>query len=341
MHPLTRQFANTIGWRFPLERTLAGRGPVILVYHGVPRRDALITGDVFERHVRFLVHHFDMVGTDGLGTKRRRSSRIRVLLTFDDGFCNHAEVAAPILARYRVPAIFFIPSRHADRGRYLWFSYLRLLEKYFRGNGFLFGGEFWDMSGNRRLETVARLRQQLLELAPHPTSMYQAIEEELPRIEDFVSQQVLRDHAAGMTPEQVGELARNPLFTVGVHTVDHPLLTRCERQEAAHQIETNRRWLETLSGQACDLIAYPVSDFSESVLQQCRELGFQWGFSVEQKIKGDASLQLPRVGVYFPSLTELGCKVRWGNLITRLKRPPVSMFASSPASGTTAAQGLA
>lgn len=337
MHPFSRQFANTIGWHFPLKRTLARRDPVILVYHGVPRRDALITGDVFERHVRFLLDHFDLVGARDLGEKRRRLSRLTVLLTFDDGFSNHAEVVAPILARYGVPAIFFVPSRHADPGRYLWFVYLRLIEKYFPGNGFRFGGQFWDMSEKSRSETVARLRRQLLELTPHPAAMYKAIEAELPRAEDFVSQEDLRDRAAGMTAEQVAELARNPLFTIGVHTVDHPFLTLCEKQEALHQIEENRRWLEKVSGQPTNLIAYPVSDFDTSVLQQCRNLGFQWGLSVERKIQGDIRLQLPRIGVYFPSLTELGCKVRWGRGITALKRLAPSMSVSSPFSSTTAA----
>jgi len=340
MHALTRQLANAVGWHLPLARTLARREAAILVYHGVPRQGAEITAAVFEQHVRFIVRHFHVVSPAELSKKRKGTSRITVLLTFDDGFRNHAEVVAPILTKYGVPAVFFIPSRHTQRGKYLWFSYLRLLESQFRGNGFTYAGEFWNMAANQRAETVARLRRRLLELTPHPSAMYRAIEDELPRLEDFVPSEVLRDHAEGMTPEQIGDIARNPLFTVGVHTVDHPFLTLCDRAEATRQIEENRGWLQSISGQPCDSIAYPVSDFNADVLQQCNDLGFRSGFSVEQRIEGDARLQLPRVGVYYPSLAELGCKVRWGAMVTRLKRPPLSAMESRSVS-PAAAQGVA
>jgi peptidoglycan/xylan/chitin deacetylase (PgdA/CDA1 family) len=280
--------------------------------------------------VRFLVRHFEMVAPASLGERRKRSSRITVLLTFDDGFRNHAEVVVPILTKYRVPAIFFIPSRHAEAGRYLWFSYLQMLQRWFPANGLRLGGEFMDMSENRRAQTMERLRQRLLELTPHPSAMYKVIEEELPRLEDFVSQEDLRDHAAGMTQEQIADVAQNPLFSVGVHTVDHPLLTRCDQLEAARQIQENRRWLEKLTGRGCDLIAYPVSDFNAVVLQRCRELSFSWGFSEQRRVQGDYRLQLPRAGVYFPSVTELGCKVRWGDLLTTLRDRPGSRIASLP-----------
>src|ERR1700732_1157035 len=153
MHRLIRQTAATLGWHVPLVRTLTHRNPVILVYHGIPRRDAPLTAEAFERQVRFLVRHFEMVAPASLGERRKRSSRITVLLTFDDGFRNHAEVVVPILTKYRVPAIFFIPSRHAEAGRYLWFSYLQMLQRWFPGNGLRLGGEFMDMSENRRAET--------------------------------------------------------------------------------------------------------------------------------------------------------------------------------------------
>lgn len=43
-----------------------------------------------------------------------------VLLTFDDGFANQAEVALPILEQFRAPAVFFVATSHvADPGDWL------------------------------------------------------------------------------------------------------------------------------------------------------------------------------------------------------------------------------
>src|SRR5687767_9803882 len=96
-------------WRFPLIRTMTSRQPVIVLYHDTPAAPghAALDSEVFERHVRFLVEHFDLASTEDGRKSRRAVDRIQVLVTFDDGFRNNAEVAAPILRKYRVPALFF------------------------------------------------------------------------------------------------------------------------------------------------------------------------------------------------------------------------------------------
>src|SRR5215472_7341714 len=149
MKTVVRQLAAKIGWRLPLARPLAGRRPVVLIYHGIPSQG--LAGEVdaraFERQILFLKSHFELVSMAALATARRPLlGRVQVLLTFDDGFRNNAEVAAPILRRHRVPAIFFVCSRHAKPGAYLWFSYLRALDRWFPGNGFSFRGRNFDMS---------------------------------------------------------------------------------------------------------------------------------------------------------------------------------------------------
>lgn len=312
-----RRLVMAGGWHVPLPGSMTPGQPVVLTYHGVPEeRDARgLCRQVFEDHVRFLTHHFEMVGAPALGQPAREPGRLQVLLTFDDGFRNHAELVAPILRRHRVPALFFVPTRHTEPGRYLWFTYLRMLGQWFPGAGFMFRGEFMDMSPGVRPVTMRTLEARLLSLTPHPTAMYDAIDKELPRLEDYVERGRLDDQAAGMTVEQIGELAADPLFEVGAHTTDHPLLTRCDPDEQRRQIADNKTWLERLCGRPCEAIAYPGSDYDESVLRICRDAGFGAGYG-DSKGRGlDPELEWPRVGIYYPSLAELGNKVRWSRAI--------------------------
>src|SRR6266446_4120656 len=109
MKTLARRWAAKIGWRLPLSRLLSERRPVVLTYHGIPAQGLPdeVDARAFERQMLFLKTHFDLVSMDSLAMcGRSLRSRVQVLLTFDDGFRNKAEVVAPILRRNGIPAVF-------------------------------------------------------------------------------------------------------------------------------------------------------------------------------------------------------------------------------------------
>lgn len=317
MSKIFKELVTTLGKQFPLIRPLSSRRPVILMYHDVPRGDGghELDGESFERQILYLKSNVELISPDDLEQKRPILNKIQVLLTFDDGFRNNAEVVAPVLRKYHVPAVFFVSSRHVSPGKYLWFSYLKMLEKHFRGNGFTYRGEFMDMSILQRSSTIKRLKKHLLELDPHPVKMYEVIEHELPGLEDFIGEDKLNDYCAGMTIEQVEELSHDPLFTIGAHTVDHPFLTKCDSKEVLRQIADNKMWIEKITGRRCNLIAYPAADYHVHVLERCRDLGFAYGYSVERNLGYDSRYELQRVGIYSRSINEVRFKVQWGNLV--------------------------
>jgi peptidoglycan/xylan/chitin deacetylase (PgdA/CDA1 family) len=309
-------------WSLPAALSIPSRRPVTVLYHGVPSaRSSTLSAAVFEQHIVFLKRHFEFASPDDVPVSSVGSRRRRVLLTFDDGFRNNAEVVAPLLRKYQVPAIFFVSSRHATPGKYLWFSHLTALERSFPGKSFSFQGQQYDMTAESRQDSIARLRKALLALTPHPARMYQALEEELPPVEEFVGVRERADLYAGMTAEQVGEMAADPLFSFGVHTADHPFLSRCEPAVARQQIQDNRRWLESATGRRCDVLAYPAGDYDTTVLRVCEGLGFTKGFAVAPRLGGSAQLELARVGIYAASTDILGFKVQWGHLLRSARIP--------------------
>ena len=248
-----------VGWKFPYIRAISSRLVVILLYHGVTKeRDShSISIAVFEEHLKFLKEHFEVIHPDQVFERRKGYEKIRVLLTFDDGFRNHATVLAPELIKHRVPALFFVSSRHSTSGKYLWFNYLRAFGRHFASDAFKFRGELFDMRPLRREATLSRLTTLLLNLRPHPSAMYEAIDNEFPALEEFVPVEILADSYSGMTATQVSELASIPLFEIGAHTVNHPLLSKCVPAESFRELRDNKLWLEEVVGRPCDTIALP------------------------------------------------------------------------------------
>src|SRR5579863_3022067 len=118
----------------PAPKRVIQRAPSVLMYHGIPRhaeKPGAIDAGAFERQVVFLKKHFSPIAPEELCEVSGLLDTQRVLISFDDGFRNNFEVAAPILRKHRVPALFFISSLHCEAGRFLWFSYLWGLERAF------------------------------------------------------------------------------------------------------------------------------------------------------------------------------------------------------------------
>jgi peptidoglycan/xylan/chitin deacetylase (PgdA/CDA1 family) len=304
----------------PFPPASADKRPVILMYHGVPRAKDRhgFDAEAFAQQISFLADQFEIVPLAESG--EGATNRTRVCLTFDDGFQNNAEVAAPILKQAGAPGTFFVSTRHLLPGRHLWFAYLEALDLLFREPGFQLDGRWWDMTPPRRANTVANLRRYLLSLRPHPSSMYRVIESQLPSLASFTTEEERRDQFNGMSADQLAELSRDPLFTLAGHTADHPMLTLCEPAEAARQIGRGKLELEHIMGKSCTMFAYPSEDFAEETVAQCRRCGFKAGFSVHREMDGVDRLVTPRTGVYHASTAELGFKIRWSSVLRRVQQ---------------------
>ena len=327
------------------------------MYHAIaPWPGDYFGPDVFERHVCFLKSRYRFISPGQCCRVRSRAEDIDVLLTFDDGFLNNAVYAAPILKRHQVPAVFFISTRHCNGGRFLWFAYLSAFSRWFPEDELALDGVTYDLGPRERRRSMRKLRDYLLSLRPHPQAMYDKIEHSLPSIESFVPQRTLEDHYAGMTWDHIREIAQDPLFEVGVHTVDHPFLTLCDDAEMERQIRSNREELARVTGKQIRSIAYPSGDYDARVVAKCVDMGIEEPYAVEvrrgtvsrlpspvardipgvgrratkdegrgPKAGGRATMDdgrwtnndIPRIGIYKPSLSILGFKVQWGNLLRR------------------------
>ena len=101
-------------------------GVVVLIYHRVGRRaetEIDMPAAEFERQMAWLAETGRAVDIDTavarLVLRERAREGVRsgpdpVVVTFDDGTSDLAEVALPILARHRVPATVYLATRHVD-----------------------------------------------------------------------------------------------------------------------------------------------------------------------------------------------------------------------------------
>jgi peptidoglycan/xylan/chitin deacetylase (PgdA/CDA1 family) len=93
---------------------------VVVTFHRIQdteRPETLtVTPRTFERYCRFFKRHFHVVALRELVTRLQQGERPggELAITFDDGYRDNYENAAPILERLSLPATFFIVTRWMD-----------------------------------------------------------------------------------------------------------------------------------------------------------------------------------------------------------------------------------
>ena len=80
----------------------------VLVFHDV--QDA----SWFENVLRLLTSEYHIVSPEDVREGRFHTTKINVLVTFDDGYASWVTVCAPLLTKYKVQALFFVNSGLAD-----------------------------------------------------------------------------------------------------------------------------------------------------------------------------------------------------------------------------------
>lgn len=273
----------------------------ILIYHRVLRQpDPLfptaVDADKFDQQMRLLSGCFNVLPL-AEATYALQCGRLparAACITFDDGYADNAEVALPILQKYRLPATFFIATAFLDGGRMWNDTIIELVRRHpadsldLRSLGLgLHRTESWV----QRATTISRL---LLQLKYHPpaarldlvNAAHATVAASLPTDLMMSSQQVRALHAAGME--------------IGAHTVNHPILASLEKAEALKEIADCKDFLEGLIRAPVKSFAYPNGkpsrDYLTDHVRLVRELQFEiavstrWGAA---QIETDP-FQLPR-----------------------------------------------
>ena len=111
---MKRLFGHTI-FASGLDAVLLGNAAVIVAFHRVqetaePDDGLTISARMFERHCRFFRRHFRVVPLREIVEKLERGERLNreLAITFDDGYRDNFERAAPVLEKLSLPATFFV-----------------------------------------------------------------------------------------------------------------------------------------------------------------------------------------------------------------------------------------
>jgi peptidoglycan/xylan/chitin deacetylase (PgdA/CDA1 family) len=267
------------------------RGVVVLNYHriGDGRRSVFdrglysATAEEFDRQVRYVKRHFDVIAPSDIAEVVRTKRGRHVLFTFDDGYADNYTDAFPILRSHGVPASFFIATGYIDEPHLPWWDEIAWMVRASKRSSVEipdFLGVVVPFDEPEREQAVRALLRTYKKLLDG-------------RTEDFLAaiavatgtgrppSEVLDVRKLWMTWDMLREMHAGGM-TIGGHTVHHPVLSRLTRAEQAEEIAACERRLKEELGVAMHAFAYPVGSqdaFNADSRDCLRERGVRAAFS--------------------------------------------------------------
>jgi peptidoglycan/xylan/chitin deacetylase (PgdA/CDA1 family) len=267
-------------WLAPLTR---GRG-VILTFHHVrpeppgayaPNRLLAITPAFLDRVLVNLARRgFEVIGLDAVPERLAETDRAPfAVLTFDDGYRDNVEHAAPVLRRHGVPWTLFVTSDFADgHGRLWWLELERAIARLDRVR---LPGTDLDLPAVGAAQKLAAFEAVYRALRAGPEERLLAAIAALCQQAGSPTGALASELCLGW--DALRDLARDPAVTFGAHTVSHPMLAKHDAATLRREVEVGRDRLAYELDRPVRHLSYPVGDPTSAGPREfalARELGF-------------------------------------------------------------------
>ena len=256
----------------------------ILIYHQVfAEKDAMRPSEpdaeTFIWHMKLISEYFTPLSI-AAALKHIENDTLpanAICVTFDDGYVNNLDIAAPILQQFNIPATVYIATG-------------------FSGGENMFNDRMIDLVADETLVTLSlsAIEEQPIELNSTDKRIKVAHQilakikylpiEERKRIIDALYQEnnVTERPSKMMTVEQLKKLNAAGI-EIGAHTVEHPILRVLEPAKQKQQIANSKETLELWLGHKITGFAYPngkiTTDYDLTTKDIVEDIGFDYAVS--------------------------------------------------------------
>lgn len=212
----------------------------------------------FKADLEFFLKNYTPVSLDQVVSHINGQGRLPArcfLPTFDDGLREIYDIIAPILQRQGVPAVFFLITSAIDNGQLCYPQKKSLLLCALKSrigavaereaSMILSNAAIEGSSLSERIQSVHYLKRQVLDaLAPVLGCDFNGY--------------AIKVHPY-VTSVEVSDLLKRG-FSIGAHSVDHPLYSELGLEEQLFQTQESIRWLSHRFQYECESFAFPYRD---------------------------------------------------------------------------------
>lgn len=296
-----------------LDRVLApltrGAG-AILTFHRVTHDSAPLLAEsaglnITPAFLDVLLHEvkaagYDIIALDDVSARLATPGKPFVVLTFDDGYRDLRDNALPVLKAHGAPFMAFICTGFAERTTPLWWLDLETLAM--RVEAFdlqLPNGAFVAPAGTLA-EKCAALRALYWRLRALDESGLRGTIAQL--CSRFGVDPRVNVETLCMDWDEITDFAKEPLVSIGVHSLSHPRLGLLPEDRAEHEMRESRAVIARHLGTVPRHFCYPVGDTRAAGPREAAlaaKIGYETALTTRPGVlKAGADMHLlPRISV--------------------------------------------
>ena len=290
----------------------------ILTFHRVNDDQDLffpaLATSVFAARMEHIARHYTVLPVEELSERLRegRAPANALALTFDDGYRDSLTHAAPILARHGLPATIFLTTGYVGTSETPWYDLLALgLKTTRRDTVSLAPGQRLPLGSTaerlRALEAALRHMKRLPDLERR--RLVERLIHELEPVTPEGQKRLM------LSWDEVDAL-RGLGFSIGAHTINHPILARVEPEAAWGEIHGSKIAIEKKLGMPVRSFAYPnggVDDYSPETVGLVERAGFRCAVTTRRGLNTERTpmFELRRGGPWEQHLPTFAMKLAY------------------------------
>ncbi len=248
-----------------------------------PNHHLSISPEFLDRIILQLkTENYDFITMDELAKRIKNpekfeNSRPYLSMTLDDGYRDNLEKAAPIFRRHKVPYTIYVAPGMTDNKSTLWWEdveHVIAAQKKITV-GFPTEQKEFDVSTTHKKYAAYKFIVENLLLNTDQFEQRKIVSKlcKAYGFDDF-------GHASDslMNWDEIKEIAKDPLCTIGAHTINHYALSKLSYDDAKYEIAQSRKIITEKIGKEPDHLAYPYGFYQVAGPREfeiAKELGFK------------------------------------------------------------------
>ena len=299
--------------------------------HFDPNRELFVSEEEFEKQMRHVARNYDPLSLDE-AIERLTAGRLprrSVIVTFDDGYRDNL-LALPALRQYGVPATIYVATGPVSRTRAMWWDEIEAVLGSLEELNLDFSGQrhYWRLgTSDEKNKAFRDLNGIMKSLRPGEQD---ALLKDL-RTTAGASDAAFFGDETILSWEEVRDVAKDPLITIGAHTEDHFVMSQLSGEELEAQLRRCQAQLRERADVEAEHFAYPFGGLAhagEREFEMLSRSGFKSAVTTRPghwyARSRERLFSLPRIPVGF-SDTEDDFRWKMGGLYMAA-RGPRSLF---------------